>query len=480
MQSSMKNGLSYKDVVTAGSVLAAAVTSASDDAPKRVLDKMDAARAIDSTIAWTKPSEMAEQTRTRKKAEKAERKEKKKQMQEAAEEEEAQLRKLARKQAKRERRLEEKAKIKTEMVQGAGHPTIEREAKRACRVERDTSENRASLQLQAEMEAAADPALEQSASGGDTHEGSLVSVAPAMQSREGSPVHLDMADFDSEVEAEEAARRNEEYNGGGNQGGSGGEQSVVKQEALVSAGNSMSNGTSLSPVASGERTHEDAAHDLLDLMFAGGGIGGGGNVGGGDGGGGGGDGGGAHDELNVGDGMPTLDEYPPGDEMEHEDALEVDGDFGGGGHGAAAAGHPLQQLPIVRPFGVASEAEARAAQERADPGLLVEAQEQAAAEVLLERQAAAQQQVFEEERLARRAQVAAQVAAAQAAAAQEAAAQAAHGDAGEEPLVIVAHGTRVWTEKQRLALALFGEGRSLALLGFAGTGKTVRGSSLEP
>ena len=466
MQSSMESGLSYKDVVTAGSVLAAAVVLAPVDAPKRVLDKMDAARAIDSTIAWTKPSEMAEQTRTRKKAEKAERKEKKKQMQEAAEEEEAQLRKLARKQAKRERRLEEKAKVKSEMVQGAGHPTIEREAKRACRVERDTSENRASMQLEGEMEAAADPALEQSASGGDTHEGSLVSVAPAMQSRKGSPVYLDMADFDSEAEADEAARRNEEYNGGGNQGGSGGEQSVVKQEALVSAGSSMGNGTGLSPVASGERTHEDAAHDLLDLMFAGGGIGGGGNVGGGDGGGGGGDGGGAHAELAGGDGMPTLDEYPSGDEMEQEDA-------------PAAASDPLEQLPIVRPFGVASEAEARAAQERADPGLLVEAQEQAAAEALRERQAAAQQQVLEEERLARRAQVAAQVAAAQAAAAQAAAAQAAHGDAGEVPLVIVAHGTRVWTEKQRLALALFGEGRSLALLGFAGTGKTVRGSSLQ-
>ena len=34
--------------------------------------------------------------------------------------------------------------------------------------------------------------------------------------------------------------------------------------------------------------------------------------------------------------------------------------------------------------------------------------------------------------------------------------------------------TRDWTDKQKLALSLFGEGRSLALLGFAGTGKTVR------
>ena len=217
---------------------------------------------------------------------------------------------------------------------------------------------------------------------------------------------------------------------------------------------------SIAPVAAAAATpaatpHENAAHELLNLMFAapeaGGGIGGGGNVGGGDGGGGGGDGGGADDTSNDGD-----------------------GDFDG--HGAAAS--PLQQFPIERPFGVASEAEARAAQEQADPGLLVAAQEQAvaealrerqaaAAEVLHERQAAAQQQVLEEERVARRAQVAAQVAAA----------QAARGDAGEEPLVMVAHGTRVWTEKQRLALALFGEGRSLALLGFAGTGKTVRAST---
>ena len=240
---------------------------------------------------------------------------------------------------------------------------------------------------------------------------------------------------------------------------------------------------SIAPVAAAAATpaatpHDDAAHDLLDLMFAapgaGGGIGGGGNVGGGDGGGGGGDGDGADERIyihksNDGDGMPTLDEQLSGDGMEQENALEVDGDFGGGGHGAAAGGDPLQQLPIERPFGVASEAEARAAQEQADPGLLVAAQEQAVAEALRERQAAAQQQVLEEERLARRAQVAAQVAAA----------QAARGDAGEEPLVIVAHGTRVWTEKQRLALALFGEGRSLALLGFAGTGKTVRRSSLQ-
>ena len=54
MQSSMNSGLSYKDVAMAGAVLSAAVAAATAGAPKRVLDKMDAAPAIDSTIACYK------------------------------------------------------------------------------------------------------------------------------------------------------------------------------------------------------------------------------------------------------------------------------------------------------------------------------------------------------------------------------------------------------------------------------------------
>jgi hypothetical protein len=50
----MNSGLSYKDVAMAGAVLSAAVAAATAGAPKRVLDKMDAAPAIDSTIACYK------------------------------------------------------------------------------------------------------------------------------------------------------------------------------------------------------------------------------------------------------------------------------------------------------------------------------------------------------------------------------------------------------------------------------------------
>ncbi len=78
---------------------------------------------------------------------------------------------------------------------------------------------------------------------------------------------------------------------------------------------------------------------------------------------------------------------------------------------------------------------------------------------------AQQQREAAEEYRERRRGVEAAVAAAQEASGIAAAVAVASNGAGR---------TRNWTEKQKLALALFGEGRSLALLGFAGTGKTVR------